>query len=230
MSTKSSLFWSKVRQALRRNHNDQVEVEEEQEEDVYIPQPDDYPTFPPLPPRDLFQDPTHHFNKIAARKFGGPQGEYEDKPLYALYRFYEFVVLDNVTNYRNCLEAFWRQKGWPVDGIPDPEDPDPERYAFLAGCTFLMARAFNARVKLGLDRNMPSLLIPEEAEALRNRPHHLRNYEKVPEWAEKVAPLEELLVVPTHEGEVLTGKEDKRADPDFLDKGILLWTPHIFFT
>jgi hypothetical protein len=183
-----------------------------------------------LSPRDLLRDPTKQFNKIAARKFGAPQGVYEDNPLYALYRFYEFVVLDSVTNYRNCLEAFWRQKEWPVHEIPDPQDPDPERYAFLAGCTYLIARAFNARVELGLDRSMPSLITPEEAEELRNRPHHLRNYEKVPEWAEKVAPLGELLVVPTHEGETLAGREDERADPDFLAKGILLWTPHIFFT
>lgn len=227
MPAKLSVMWSKVQRALRRDQRDLLQAEGK---DHYVPHPDDYPTFPPLPPRDLFQDPINQFNKIAARKFGGPQGEYEDKPLYALYRFYEFVVLDRVTNYRNCLEAFWRQRNWPVHEIPDPQDPDPERYAFLAGCTYLIVRAFNARVKLGLDRSMPSLITPDEAEELRNRPHHLRNYEKVPEWAEKAAPLEEMLVVPTHEGEVLTGREDKRADPDFLRKGILLWTPHIFFT
>ncbi|KAH6628846.1 hypothetical protein F5144DRAFT_326844 [Chaetomium tenue] len=229
MSTKSSVLWSKVRHIFRQSRKNQFE-EGEGAGDVYIPNPDDYPTFPPLPPRDLFQDRIKQFDKIAARKFGGPQGEYEDKPLYALYRFYEFVALDSVTNYRNCLEAFWRKKNWPVHEIPDPQDPDPERYAFLAGCTYLIVRAFNARVKLGLDRQMPSLLIPEEVEMLRNRPDHLRPYERVPEWAEKVTPLEELLIVPTHEGEVLTGKEDKRADADFLAKGILLWTPHIFFT
>ncbi|KAK4040763.1 hypothetical protein C8A01DRAFT_35234 [Parachaetomium inaequale] len=201
-----------------------------EEEAVYVPQPDHYPTFPPLPPRTLLQDPTAHFDKIAARKFGAPRGEFEDRPLYALYRLYEFVVLDSVRDYRNCLEAFWRRRDWPVGAIPDPQDPDPERYAFLAGCTYLMVRAFNARVRLGLDRNMPPLLIPEEAEELRNRPDHLRTYEEVPEWAGRVAPLGELLVVPTDEGEVLAGREDKRADPDFLEKGILLWTPHIFFT
>lgn len=231
MPVKPSELWSKVRQVFGRNRNRQSQQQQaEHEEDVYIPRPDDYPTFPPLPPRELLRDPSTHFDKIAARKFGGPQGEFEDRPLYALYRFYEFVVLDSVTNYRNCLEAFWRRADWPVGAIPDPAEPDPERYAFLAGCTYLMVRAFNARVKLGLDRSMPSLITPEEAEELRNRPDHLRSYEAVPEWAEKVPPLGELLVVPTHEGEVLAGKEDGRADPDFLAKGILLWTPHIFFT
>jgi hypothetical protein len=60
--------------------------------------------FPPLPPpRDLFQSSIKQFGKIAARKFGTPQAEYEDKPLYPRYRFYELVVIDSVTNYRNCL-------------------------------------------------------------------------------------------------------------------------------
>ncbi len=52
-------------------------------------------------------------------------------------------------------------------------------------------------------------------------------------WAKArqvLTPWEEILVVPTHDEEGLTGREDKRADPDFLEKGILLWTPHIHFT
>jgi hypothetical protein len=105
-----------------------------------------------------------------------------------LHRFYEFVALDSVTNYRNCLEAFWRKKNWPVHKLPD----------LLAGCTYLIVRAFNARVKLGLDRQMPSLLILKEAEILRNRSDHMRTYEEVPEWVEKVPPLKELLIVPTY--------------------------------
>jgi hypothetical protein len=228
MSTRPSGLWAKARQIFLQNRDSRAE--EETEEDVYIPHPDDYPTFPPLSPRILLRDPAHHIDRLANRKFGAPKGECEGKPLYALYRFYEFVVLDSVQNYRSCLAAFWRRKDWPVHEFPDPRDPDPERYAFLAGCTYLMVRAFNARVKLGLDRNMPSILTNDQVEELRNRPDHLRNYEKVPEWAEKLPPLEELLVVPTREGEVLYGREDERADPDFLAKGILLWTPHVHFT
>ncbi|KAK4106350.1 hypothetical protein N658DRAFT_529228 [Parathielavia hyrcaniae] len=121
-------------------------------------------------------------------------------------------------------------KDWSVHEIPDPQDPNPERYAFLAGCTYLMVRAFNARVKLGLDRKMPSILTNDQVEELRNRPDHLRTYEKVPGWAEKVPPLEQLLIVPTSEGEVLTGRNGGRADSDLLAKGILMWTPHVHFT
>ncbi|KAL2024331.1 hypothetical protein VTK56DRAFT_8813 [Thermocarpiscus australiensis] len=200
------------------------------DEEDYVPNPEDYPVFPPPPPRVILQNPKQYWAKVCARKFGAPQGVFEDAPLYALYRLYEYFLLDQVIAYRNVLEAFWRQPSWPIQDIPDPEDDDPERYAFLAGCTYLMARSFNARVKLGLDRNMPPLITREEAEELRNRPDHLRRYERVPGWAEKAAPLAETLFVPTHEGEILTGKEDPRADPDFLAKNIVLWTPHIYFT
>jgi hypothetical protein len=167
---------------------------------------------------------------ISARRYAAPRGVFVDSPTYALYRLYEFIVLDKVFDYRNALEAFWRKQQWAVRDIPDPEDDNPARYAFLAGCTYLLARSFNQRVKLGLQRGMPSLITPEEAEALRNVPDHLRRYESVPDWAANVPPLTTTLVIPTHDGEVLQGKDDKRADPDFLTKNILLWTPHIYFT
>ncbi|KAJ9165794.1 hypothetical protein NKR19_g37 [Coniochaeta hoffmannii] len=144
--------------------------------------------------------------------------------------FMGLLSLTKVISYRNALESFWRQRAWPVHDIPDPEDKDPERYAFLACCTYLLARSFNQRVKLGLSRNMPSLLTPEEAEEARNVPENLRQYEKVPDWTEKVPALKETLLIPTDNGELLEGRDDSRADPDFLSKNILLWTPHIHFT
>ncbi len=85
-------------------------------------------------------------------------------------------------------------------------------------------------MKLGLCRDRPSLITPEEAEEARNVPDNLRQYETVPEWARKAPALANMLVIPTDTGEVLEGKHDKRADPDFLAKNILLWTPHIHFT
>lgn len=94
-------------------------------------------------------------------------GVFEDTSLFALYRLYELIVLDKVLSYRNALEAFWRTRNWPIQEIEDPKDDDPERYAVLAGCTYLLMRSFNQRVKLGLRRDMPSLITPEEAEMLR---------------------------------------------------------------
>lgn len=194
------------------------------------PGPDDFPIFPPPSPRLILQNRSKFWNSVRSRKYGAPRGVLEDTPLYALYRFYEFIVVDEVRPYRNTLEAFWRKKDWAVEDIPDPEDEDPERYAFLAACTYLIMRAFNERVKLGLARHMPSILLPEEAEELRNTPHHLRRYEKVPSWAARVPPLEKTLSVPAQDGVTLNGSEDERADQDFLAKNILIWTPHIHFT
>lgn len=221
----ASRLWFKLRERLRRRQAERVENQE-----VYTPSPEDYPTFPPPPPQVILQTLTEYWAKVSARKFGAPQGIFEDSSLYALYRLYEYIVLDKRFAYRNALEAFWRQHRWTIQDIPDPKDSDPTRYAFLAGCTYLLAKSFNQRVKLGLRRGMTSLITPEEAEELRNVPDHLRRYESVPEWAMKVLALAATLMIPTDEGVVLQSHDDERADPDFLAKNILLWTPHIYFT
>lgn len=204
--------------------------EQELFSDNYTPCPEDYPIFPPPPPSIIIKHPAQYWDTITARKFGAPQGCFEDSQLFALYRLYEFIVLDRVLEYRNALEAFWRRRGWDVKDIPDPGDDNPERSAFLAGCTYLLARSFNQRVKLGLRRDNPPLITPEEAESARNVPDHLRQWERVPEWAENVAPLRDTFMLPTHDGVTIEDRDDPRADPDFKAKNILLWTPHIFFT
>ncbi|KAG6368797.1 hypothetical protein INS49_003011 [Diaporthe citri] len=222
-------MFSKVRNIMRCQRPAPLTQTEDKQE-VYDPRPEDYPVFPPMPPRYLIPNRDQHWAKIAQRKFAAPQGTFEDSSLYALYRLYEVIVLDKVFAYRNGLEMFWRQKTWAVKDIADPKDDDPERYAFLAGCTYLLARSFNQRIKLGLSRQMSAIMLHEQVEELRNQPDQLRQYEQVPEWAQAAKALEETLFIPTHDGEVLIGKADERADPDFLNKNIVLWTPHIFFT
>lgn len=224
-----STMLSKVRSLIRRRIPESLTQTEDQEE-VFEPRPDDYPVFPPASPRHLIQNSEQEWARIDQRRFAAPQGIFEDSSLFGLYRLYEVIVLDKVFAYRNALEMFWRQKTWALKDIADPKDDDPERYAFLAGCTYLLARSFNQRIKLGLSRQMPAILLHEQVEELRNQPDHLRQYEQVPEWAQAAKPLEETMFIPTHDGELLTGKDDKRADPDFLEKNIVLWTPHIFFT
>lgn len=177
-------------------------------------------------PQKTFPHTLHHlhstFSKmptvwaaVSARKCITPQGVFEDSSLYALYRLYECFVLDQVFGYRNWLEWLWRKAEWTICDIPDPQDDDPSRYAFLAGCTYLIVRSFNARVKLGMTRGSRPNMLEAEVEEARNRPDNERPYEKVPQWAESVPPLTESLVIPTHEGETLKGKEDDRADEDF---------------
>ena len=196
----------------------------------YEPVPEDYPTFPPPPPQQILRDPEQYWAVVSARKYGAPRGLFQDSSMYALYRLYEYIVLDKVFGYRNTLEWFWRQHQWPICEIPDPQDDDAARYAFLAGVTYLMVRSYNARVALGLTRDAPAIMTMEEAEEAKKRTDQERPYERVPSWAEKVPPLAETLSLPTHDGVTLKDKDDERADPDFLAKNILLWTPHIHFT
>ncbi|KJZ73117.1 hypothetical protein HIM_07501 [Hirsutella minnesotensis 3608] len=202
----------------------------ESDSDDYIPSPAHYPVFPPLSPSAIIDDPETYWSRVQARKFAAPQGYFQDSSLFALYRLYEFIVLDRVFAYRNALEAFWRQRDWKIQDVADPCDNDAQRYAFLAGCTYLLVRSFNQRVKLGLRRDNPPLITPEEAEEARSVPQELRPWEAVPSWAQSAPPLKETLSIPTHDGEMLESAADTRADPDFLAKNILLWTPHIFFT
>ncbi|RMZ89806.1 hypothetical protein DV736_g2976, partial [Chaetothyriales sp. CBS 134916] len=191
---------------------------------------EDYPSWPPLPPQEILAQRDKYAAVVSARKFWCPRDQFTDSIVSAFYRLYEFIALDQVNGYRNHLEYIWRQHQWPVRDIPDPEDQDPFRYAFLACVTYLLVRSFNARIKLGLTRSAHPIMTMEEAEAAKQVPEEDRPYEKVPKWASEVSPLTDLLIVPTSDGTVLAGKHDKRADPDFLDKNILIWTPHIHFT
>lgn len=190
----------------------------------------EYPTFPPPPPRDILERRSEYTAILRGRKYLVPEGVLADRPLYALYRLYEFFVLDNVTGYRNQLEYFWKQRSWAVRDIPDPKEEDPARYAFLACIPALLVRSFNERIKLGLARDTPAIISPEEAEELRTRPESSKKYEEVPEWTENVAALPETLVMPSHDSIVMEGFDDPRASSWFKPKNILIWGPHIHFT
>lgn len=190
----------------------------------------EYPTFPPPPPQAIVKRRSEYIANLRARKYLVPEGILADTPLYALYRLYEFFVVDHVTGYRNQLEYFWKQRRWAVRDIPDPKDENPARYAFLACIPALLVRSFNERIKLGLARDTPAIISPEEAEELRTRPESSKNYEELPEWTRNVPPLPETLVMPSHDDVVMQGFDDPRASSWFKSKNILIWGPHIHFT
>ena len=114
--------------------------------------------------------------------------------------------------------------------IPDPKDEDPARYAFLACIPALPVRSFNERIKLGLARDTPAIISPEEAEELRTRPESSKRYGELPEWTVNVLALPETLVMPSHDNVVMEGFDDPRASDWFKSKNILIWGPHIHFT
>lgn len=89
-------------------------------------------------------------------------------------------------------QYFWRrpEAHWALEGIPDPRDPDPVRYAVLASLMEAMVDAFNWRLELGLrrggkrwverdDDGTPAPFVPEV----------------MPAWAGRVPALEDGLVI-----------------------------------
>jgi len=80
---------------------------------------------------------------------------------------------------------------------------------------------------MGLARDAPSLMTEEQILHYQNMPEFEKKYESVPQWAADVPALETTLVIPTHDGVVLEGKDDKRASKEGLSNDILIWTPHI---
>ena len=211
----------------RRPNRPEAKSEEGQHAET---DPYEYPIFPPPPPQEIASHRSEYIASIRARKYRVPKGVTADTPLYALYRLYEFFVVDHVTSYRNQLEFFWKRRSWAVRDIPDPKYEDPARYAFLACIPALIVSSFNERIKLGLARDTPAIISPEEAEKLRTRPESSKKYEELPEWTEHVPPLPETLFMPSHDNIVMEGFDDPRASDWFKPKNILIWGPHIHFT
>lgn len=164
------------------------------------------------------------------RRYDSPRNVFDDRLTDAFYRLYEFFALDYVYGYRNMLEYIWKQYSWSVHDIPDPQDPDTCRYAFLACVCSLLVESSNAKIKMGLPRDAPRIMSPEQAEAYRTTPEDAKTYERIPEWCERVAPLTEPLYVPSHDGVVLGSPDDERAEPAFKAKNIIVLSYHIHFT
>ncbi|KAL8651642.1 MAG: hypothetical protein Q9210_003144 [Variospora velana] len=170
-----------------------------------------------------------NLEELRRRRYMPPE-HHSDTPLFCLYRLYEFLVVDDVTGYRNTIEYFCKQRTWAVRDIPDPEDHDPSRYAFLACLPALLKSAFNERIKLGLVRDAPAIMSPEQAEAYRTAPESSKTYEEEPSWTKRVEPLGQTLFMPSHDGEFMQGFDDPRASRFFKHMNILIWGPHIHFT
>ena len=184
------------------------------------------PIFPPPPPDELLSRSDHYREILSSRVYIVPPGSLEDTPTFALYRMYEYLILNETIGLRNELERFWFNR-WPIASIPDPKDyAEPGRYAVLACIPALMEEAFNKRIELGIPRHADAIMLQEEIEEYRNAE---RKFERVPEWISHVRPLERVLKIPHDEGEILNSIDDERASPQLAEKNILCWQPHIHF-
>ncbi len=122
------------------------------------PRPHGFQLYPPPAPQEILEYRSEYLTKLQHRKYWPPKSAPNDTPLYALYRLYEFLVVDDVTGYRNTPEYFCKQRTWAVCDVPDPKDQDPSRYAFLACIPSLLVSAFD---QAGLVRDIPAIMSPE---------------------------------------------------------------------
>ncbi|KAJ7292805.1 hypothetical protein C8J57DRAFT_1161103 [Mycena rebaudengoi] len=135
----------------------------------------------------------------------------------SFYRIYEFAVLHDNLRFRNEIEYFCHRQ-WPVSSLPDPHDFDAERLAFLAALTRILCASFNARIEMGLHRDVPAYIT--NFEELRARP---KVWETPPQWAETTPALDRLLRINALEG-------DPELSSHLKEMGIIMKAPHYLFT
>ena len=147
-----------------------------------------------------------------------------DTPLASFYRLYIFLVLDMNTQLRNELEYFFSiHPDWAVKDIPDPRDPNPERYAILAVLTKLMCLAFNNKIEKGLPRNAPPII--EDFAYWASKPKVL---ERQPAWSMQVPRLAKPLLIPNEYGKTCSVGDPTLCN-ELKDWGVYMTNPHIMF-
>lgn len=145
-------------------------------------------------------------------------------PNASLYWMYEYLVVGFTIGPRTEIEYFFNQPSWAVSAIPDPQDADPQRYAILSVLPHYLCKAFNRLIERGLPRGSPAIIAGNEAEReLRSRPMVL---EEEPEWALRVPPLSEKLVIPRRQG---GEPEEEYVSERFMTKNIMVEEPHVLF-
>ena len=183
----------------------------------------------PPQPRELIRGRLEYERPLLGRFVD----EDTDTPLATIYRIYEHLVLDQHIEIRNEFETLWFKSDWKVCDIPDPCDPDPERYAVLACIPALLCLAFNKRLELGLPRHAPGIFTRDQLEEWRSQE---REYETEPSWVKSVPALTSTLAIPhwnNDKREFVTlddfEKDKDKASKEFERKNILIWQPHIHF-
>lgn len=144
-----------------------------------------------------------------------------------LYRIYIAIAAGLTIPFRNEVQYFWWHHTWSVADIPEPRDNESERKAILAAATYLLVKAFNTNIGMGLKRDKPPITTDEEWDEMMARP---KVFETVPAWAKKLKPLKHTLVLPDADGEVLNDRTDEEADQDMLRKNILITILPVLFT
>lgn len=137
---------------------------------------------------------------------------------------YECIVYANTIGLRNEIEFFFIRSTWKVSEIPDPADPDPQRYAILSVIPHLLVRAFNRLIEKGLPRDAPAIVMGDDHfDELASRPKIL---ETVPAWCVSVPEIDQTLVIPSEDGSIPVRET---ASDEFKKKNVIVFEPHILF-
>ncbi|KAJ7135381.1 hypothetical protein C8R43DRAFT_1020803 [Mycena crocata] len=120
---------------------------------ILWPFPWTYRIPPPMSVQEILDD-----RPLATRRFGDCREfsyfslfKARDTPLFAFYRLYEVAVAQSGPNMFEGSKYLWVHGG-PLKDMPDPKDPDPVRYAALAGLMHALCQAFNWRADQGCVR------------------------------------------------------------------------------
>lgn len=136
-------------------------------------------------------------------------------PLASIYRMYQYIVLGSNLGLRTEIERFFNHPNWAVANIPNPEDPDPARYAILSVIQYFLVAEFNRLIEKSLPRGSP-LIICSDKEELRPRPIVP---ESLPSRVASVSKLPKTLIIPNTDSGV---PKAGCYNPQFLSLNIIV--------
>jgi hypothetical protein len=149
-----------------------------------------------------------------------------DTPLSTVYRIYVAVLCGRHLTVRNEVEHFWNTHQWRVCDIPEPNVSNKEQLAVLAATTYLLVKAFNHLIGLGVPRDAPAIMSDKLMEELKSKP---KVFETVPDWAALVEPLKNPLFIPDSGGRGPLNSRSQDIDSEMRRKNILTFTLPVLF-
>lgn len=194
-----------------------------------------YPLPKPVPPLDFIKDPQLAFERRCEGMFRNleaiPIWRSRDTPLRSLYRLYEAIIGGDemlpVVGYETEYFFFQSRRSWKLSRIPDPQDPDPIRYAILASIVEGLLESFNFRLSVGLRRDYKHVIATNEGYA----PY---DPELGPSWPKHVLAVDKQYLRDTMPQDMLDSKgrlvlHEGVEDGPFVRRNIIA-TEHKFWT
>lgn len=129
-----------------------------------------------------------HFGNIRDMR-SIPIWRMRDTPLRSIYRIYELLLADRYALIGEETEYFFYRRDWKLRDIPDPQDPDPLRYAVIASIVEELHDAVNWRLSLGLRRTREHVYREDDGD-----PWPPFTPEECPCWTQEVPPIDKELL------------------------------------